>query len=300
MTSLRKSRPLQIAAGAVALTLPASAAAALTTGPAGAGAQIPIRASLDHRRLGYGGRLTVTGSAPTADRGRTLLLQFAAGGASAWRAVSAARIHTDGSFRLSTSLTRSGAVRVLEEPVRTARAAGAASSRPATPGVAPSQPAKVVVGSSLTTARGAFDGGGGPIDVTGTLLPRGAGRTVRLEGHAGRGWRTLAMARTHSDGRFAIRYAAGGAGGGQVRVRFAGDRLSGASATLAHELVTFHQTVASWYDDGGTTACGFHAGLGVANRSLPCGTRVTFRYGGRTVTATALGFGGVDTLLASR
>ena len=32
---------------------------------------------------------------------------------------------------------------------------------------------------------------------------------------------------------------------------------------------------ASWYDDAGATACGFHAGLGVANLSLPCGTRVS-------------------------
>ena len=57
--------------------------------------------------------------------------------------------------------------------------------------------------------------------------------------------------------------------------------------------------------------------LGVANQTLPCGTKVTFRYGGRTVTAVvddrgpfvggrewdlnqntagALGFGGVGTV----
>lgn len=32
--------------------------------------------------------------------------------------------------------------------------------------------------------------------------------------------------------------------------------------------------VASWYEDGGSTACGTHATLGVANKTLPCGTRV--------------------------
>ena len=69
------------------------------------------------------------------------------------------------------------------------------------------------------------------------------------------------------------------------------------------------------------TACGFHAGYGVANSTLPCGTKVTFRYGGRTVTAVvddrgpfvggrewdlnqntagALGFGGVATVWSTR
>jgi len=48
----------------------------------------------------------------------------------------------------------------------------------------------------------------------------------------------------------------------------------------------FTQTVASWYYDGGSTACGFHAFYGVANRTLPCGTKVTFMYGERSVTAT--------------
>ena len=82
----------------------------------------------------------------------------------------------------------------------------------------------------------------------------------------------------------------------------------------------FNQSTASWYEDGGTTACGFHSYYGVANLSLPCGTHVRFSYGGRTVTATvddrgpyvggrewdlnqntaaALGFGGVAPVWSS-
>jgi rare lipoprotein A (peptidoglycan hydrolase) len=73
--------------------------------------------------------------------------------------------------------------------------------------------------------------------------------------------------------------------------------------------------LASWYNDAGGTACGFHAYLGVANKSLPCGTEVVFSYHGRLATAVvqdrgpyvggrkwdlneglagALGFSGVD------
>ena len=48
----------------------------------------------------------------------------------------------------------------------------------------------------------------------------------------------------------------------------------------------YRAVFASWYGPGGTTACGQSLGaatLGVANRTLPCGTLVTLRYRGRTV-----------------
>ena len=84
---------------------------------------------------------------------------------------------------------------------------------------------------------------------------------------------------------------------------------------------------ASWYGPGlygAHLACGgtlTPGTLGVANKTLPCGTHVTFRYGGRTVnavvddrgpyvggrdwdlnqnSAAALGFNGVDTVWSTR
>ena len=103
---------------------------------------------------------------------------------------------------------------------------------------------------------------------------------------------------------------------------FDGDRANRGLSTSAGTLTVYSdESVASWYDDAGGTACGFHAGLGVANKSLPCGTRVRFRYGGRSVTATVddrgrswpgvpgistrtsrrrSGFGGVGTVWATR
>jgi rare lipoprotein A (peptidoglycan hydrolase) len=157
--------------------------------------------------------------------------------------------------------------------------------------------------------------------VRGKLLPAVAGRIVRLEGRTSHGrWRLLAAGRTGRHGGFGLpaRHATTGQ---QLRVRFAGDSLNTPSRQSAGQTLVFHQTVASWYNDAGTTACGFHAFYGVANTSLPCGTTVTFRNGGRQVTATvddrgpfvggrswdlnqntagALGFGGVGTILASR
>lgn len=57
-------------------------------------------------------------------------------------------------------------------------------------------------------------------------------------------------------------------------------------AHRARHNVTLVPAVASWYYDQGSTACGFHAHYGVANKTLPCGTKVEIRYGSRTVTAT--------------
>jgi rare lipoprotein A (peptidoglycan hydrolase) len=46
------------------------------------------------------------------------------------------------------------------------------------------------------------------------------------------------------------------------------------------------EALASWYDDAGQTACGFHATYGFANLSLPCGAHVLMRGPGGEVVAT--------------
>jgi hypothetical protein len=138
--------------------------------------------------------------------------------------------------------------------------------------------------------------------------------------HSGR-WVTLSSDRTDHAGDFRLRYRPGDPGRERLRIRFEGDHANAAVSTRAGSLTVYHQTVASWYYDGGTTACGFHAYYGVANLSLPCGARVSFSSGGRTVqavvddrgpyvggrtwdlnqnTASALGFGGVGTVWSSR
>lgn len=44
-------------------------------------------------------------------------------------------------------------------------------------------------------------------------------------------------------------------------------------------------STASWFDDSGSTACGTHYTYGVANKTLACGTSVTFGHDGAVVTA---------------
>ncbi len=162
---------------------------------------------------------------------------------------------------------------------------------------------------------------GQAVKVRGRLLPAVGGREVSLQTLEDGAWHTLATARTGSAGRFALRYVATSPGREQIRVRFGGDRRNARSTARAGRITVYRAAEASWYDDAGNTACGFHAQYGVANRTLPCGTNVAFRYGGRSVTATvddrgpyvggrdwdlsqstagALGFGGVGQVWSSR
>ena len=162
---------------------------------------------------------------------------------------------------------------------------------------------------------------GGPVVIRGRVFPAQARRWVRLQGHFADGWQTLAKSRTGSHGGFKLRFDAISGLQRRLRVSLMGPRNRARYTVPAGLLTVYSESLASWYYDAGNTACGFHAGLGVANRSLPCGTKVRLHYGGHTVTATvddrgpyvggrdwdlnqstaaALGFGGVGTVWVSQ
>lgn len=122
--------------------------------------------------------------------------------------------------------------------------------------------------------------------VTGTLRPGLAGRVIMLQGLASHGWRTVARARTRARGRFHLRYLPWRTGSEQVRLRFAGDAGDLAARRSLGWLNVYRLAAASWYGGGGSLACGgslTSSTIGVANKTLPCGTLVTLRYGGRSV-----------------
>ena len=126
---------------------------------------------------------------------------------------------------------------------------------------------------------------GQDVALVGIASPGGARRTVALQARQGRSWVAVARARTNRRGVFVERFWPRRLGRLDLRVRASGIparhvRLSTAVATV------FHQVIASWYGPGGVTACGEELGaatLGVANKTLPCGTLVTLRYRDRTV-----------------
>ena len=255
----------------------------------------------------------MTGTASPAAAGQRVALQFAAGAGSGWRSLAGTRVALGGHFRLAASLRRSGLVRVVyasASPPSTgastvtafAEGTSAAGSTAGSTTVADSLaaptgglfavtgsgsiPQRVQVAASLRVPGVAINMlSGQSVDLHGRLLPGVVGRAVALQARTGGGWQTVARARTGPAGRFRLQYLAAGTGRLALRVRFAGDQQNTRVSRPAGQLTVYRESVASWYDDAGATACGFHAHFGVANRDLPCGTAVTFDEGGRTVTA---------------
>jgi hypothetical protein len=135
---------------------------------------------------------------------------------------------------------------------------------------------------------------GRAVRVRGALKPGLGGRTVRVQLRSRGGWKTVASARTGRAGRFRATWRASRAGSYRLRVKFAGDRSNLGASRRLRGVYVYRPGAASWYGPGfygGRTACGYTMNAstkGVANKSLPCGTRVRFRYHGRTTVAKVI------------
>jgi rare lipoprotein A len=132
---------------------------------------------------------------------------------------------------------------------------------------------------------------------------------------------------TKANGAFALRWLPGQAGSYAVRAYSVHDRGAHGSVSPRRKLTAYRLAGASYYGPGlygNGVACGgtlMPGTMGVANKTLPCGTKVTLRYHSRTVTVPVidrgpyvagrdydlttavkekLGFPGVGTVLASR
>lgn len=300
------------------LILPAVAPAAEPSGASGA----PVPASVLDRSVRFGQPLVVSGRLGATEAGRAIVLELAPSGHT-WQPLVAARVASDGSYRLRGLPRSSGELRVrLPGATQTAASGGAAASSTGRS----SRPQRVQVAARIATrVRQLQLLSGRAVRISGLLLPGRAGRTVRLQARRDGRWQTLARARSSARGRFSVRLVAHELGSAPVRLSFAGDRANAASAQASGRLEVFRVSTASWYQlTGYALGCGGTMGanqLGVANKTLPCGTMVTFRYGGRSVrvpvidrgpyvagrewdlssaTKRALGFPGLGQLWSSR
>ena len=166
-----------------------------------------------------------------------------------------------------------------------------------------------------------------------------SGRALRIEGrvHPGGRHRVKLMIRgpraatltisTKPSGRILRRFQPQKIGAYEIRAYDLHDQRNRASVSPIRNLTAFHRTVASYYGPGlygATLACGGILRpdtLGVANKTLPCGTKVSLRYHARSITVTVidrgpyvagrefdltaatktrLGFPGLGSLLSSR
>jgi hypothetical protein len=122
--------------------------------------------------------------------------------------------------------------------------------------------------------------------VAGTLRPGLGGRMVDLQRLGAHGWRTISHTTTKPRGRFVLRYTPHRLLTERVRVLFPGDPRDLSAHRDIGRLSSYRLASASWYGGGGGLACGgllTGSTMGVANKTLPCGTLVTLRYNGRSV-----------------
>jgi rare lipoprotein A len=154
--------------------------------------------------------------------------------------------------------------------------AGAATL--ATPMAAAAQPEKVAAAKKRIDVRA-----GRRVHVSGTVRPGARGVLAALQVRGRRGWRTLDRDRTGARGRYVLRERVWRPMSAPARVRVPGVRRR------LGRLNVYRWTRASWYGPGlygNRLACGGRlrpGRLGVANKTLPCGARVTLRHRGRTV-----------------
>jgi hypothetical protein len=132
--------------------------------------------------------------------------------------------------------------------------------------------------------------------VSGHLLPAIAGRSVLVQRQTGRGWRTLARTVAGPGGRFRVDFRVNQLGSARLRVSVSGAGVPAYRETIGR-LNVYRHVFVSWYGPGlygNHLSCGGTLApdtIGVANRTLPCGTRVTLRYRGRTLRVRVIDHG---------
>jgi rare lipoprotein A (peptidoglycan hydrolase) len=129
---------------------------------------------------------------------------------------------------------------------------------------------------------------GNKLKVRGLLAGPG-GQRVHVERKRRAGWKRVGSAVTRKDGRFRTSFRAGKLG--RMKVRVVGPE---GALSETRRATVYKRTFASYYGPGfygRTTACGrtlTPSTIGVAHKSLPCGTRVRFHHRGRTVNARVI------------
>ena len=200
-----------------------------------------------------------------------------------YRAIARTTSRGDGSYRFAIRARRSASYRtVAQVPASSAVAASA------------SAPRRVVVVARVSGRATRHVVVGERVDIRGRMRPGLRGRVVRVQLRTRRGWHTVDHVRTRRGGRFEAAWRPREIGRHRLRVRFGGDRSAAGAGDRLPRVHVYRGTHASWYGPGlygNSTACGGALTpwrLGVAHRSLPCGTRVTFRYGNRSVTVPVI------------
>lgn len=302
-------------------------AAALTIGATSANAaSTQHQAAIDPAKsaVRFGDRVTLHGEFPGAP-GARVVIQYRPAGANGFRQVATTR----------TGESSRWAARVKPRGTGMWRSRLTSAPRPAEPGGEPldGEPAEPVVVDSESAAKRVKVRSVTSVAVKGYAI---AGRSVRIDGRVqpggtrgvvvkvgGKSIRT----RTDGRGRFDVRWHPAATGTVKVSARAGANQDAAGSGARGGRVTVYRTAHASWYGPGlygNRTACGqtlSPSTLGVAHKSMPCGTKLKLRHGSRTVkvevidrgpyvagrefdlteaTRNKLGFGSTGTILTSK
>jgi hypothetical protein len=158
---------------------------------------------------------------------------------------------------------------------------------------APTTPAAQSESVSVSVKRHALSGQ--RVKVGGKVGSGADNRSVLIQQRAGGAWKTVARTRTRAGGRFSAYWTPQGTGRRAVRafVR-GGEGQTPAVRRLKGGVTVYRARFASWYGPGlygNKLACGGRltpGTVGVAHKTLPCGTKVTLHNKGRTLTVKVI------------
>jgi hypothetical protein len=299
---LRRLRRRRRRLAALAL-LPLATTAATSIAFAAAAPAPSGQISASQGTVRYGKPVRLSGTLPGLG-GAQVQIAFSRDGSDSWTVVGSTAADPAGAYEARVKPQASGAYRV--QPT----------------GGGPSEPVAVRVRSvaKLRVKRHVVVGHG--VKIAGRVRPAGAGRPVRIT-LPGPDERT----RTRAGGRFKESWKPRGTGEGKARAFAQGDAIAAAGRSRPRRVTIYRPASASWYGPGlygNGTACGGTLTLstvGVAHRSMPCGTKLTLRHAGRSVrvevidrgpfvggrefdltgaTKSRLNFGSTGTVLSSR
>lgn len=272
------------------------AATLTTTAFAGTSAE-PKSAQIDasERSVPFGDRVALRGVFPGA-ASAPIEIRYRVKGASTWH--TAARAHTGAAGRYSVQVKPHRSAYWRAE-LAAAPMTQSTSEGPAAADATEPVPAEVDADTgtervgvrSKTRAKiaGRHVLVGDRVKIKGQVTPAGAERrvVVRIDGEK-------TTARAGRDGHFAIAWNAPHTGAFGVDVTARSNRVATGSRDSAGRITVYRPAAASWYGPGlygNPLACGgtlTTSTMGVANKALPCGSKVHLRYGNNSVTVPVI------------
>jgi hypothetical protein len=264
-----RRRRRRIAAAALLPLAATLTTSALADSPA---ANRSARIDASHSSVPIGSSVTLSGVFPGAAE-TPIEIRYRAQGARAWHTAARGRTGASGRYRVRVKPRRIASWR--------AELSGAGAARDADTG------SERIAVRSKTTAKvgGRHARAGDEVKVKGRITPAGAKRKVIVRV----GGEKLAT-RAGRDGRFKVAWKAPSTGSYPVNVRARSNETATGSRDSAGRVHVYRPAAASWYGPGlygNNLACGgtlTPSTMGVAHKSLPCGTKVHLRYRNNSVT----------------